>query len=142
MEVGVVEAAERVGVSQHRLRHLIRAGELPARRVAGRWVLDSADVDRYAQGRRPGRPLSPRVAWGLVDLLESGRARGLSAPERSRMRKRLRARPSLDELSRLARRRAQPLYMRATQVRWPGPEPTLRCCMPTTTSRSFAGTHR
>jgi excisionase family DNA binding protein len=112
VEVGVGEAAERVGVSQHRLRYLIHAGELPARRVAGRWVLETDAVDRYAEYRRPGRPLSPRKAWGLVDLLQSGRAPDVSAPERSRLRARLRARPSLEELARLGRRRAQPLYLR------------------------------
>jgi excisionase family DNA binding protein len=112
VEVGVDEAAQRAGVSQHRLRYLIRAGELPARRVAGRWVLEVDAVDRYAEYRRPGRPLSPRMAWGLIELLQSGRAPALSAPERSRLRARLRAGPSLEELARLCRRRANLLYMR------------------------------
>lgn len=112
VEIGVKEASERVGVSQHRLRHLIHSGGLPARRVAGRWVLEADAVDRYAEYRQPGRPLSPRVAWGLIDLLESGRAPGLSAPERSRLRVRLRSRPYLGELARLCRRRAMPLYLR------------------------------
>jgi excisionase family DNA binding protein len=112
VEVGVDEAAERAGVSQHRLRYLIHAGELPARRVAGRWVLETDAVDRYAEYRQPGRPLSPRKVWGLIDLLQSGRAPDLSAPDRSRLRARLRAGPSLEELARLGRRRAKPLYLR------------------------------
>ena len=106
VEVGLDEAAARLGLSRQRVHQLVHAGDLPARRVAGRWVVDDAQLDRLAEGRSPGRPFSPRVAWGLIGLIESGDAPALSAPERSRLRNRLRHEPSLEELARLARGRS------------------------------------
>ena len=137
MQLGVDEAADRVGLSQHRLRYLIRSGELPARRVAGRWVLDPADVDRLSERRTPGRPLSPRMAWGLVALLESGSAPDLSAPERSRLRARLREKPILEQIARLCRRRAQvhPLHVH------PGALPRALAWEGAVTTGASAGGH-
>jgi hypothetical protein len=106
VEVGVNEASARLGLSAHRLRHLIHVGDLPARRVAGRWVVDTAELDRLAENRSPGRPLSPRMAWGLISLLEMGDAPELSAPERSRLRARLREAPDLAQLARICRGRS------------------------------------
>lgn len=106
MQVGVDEASARLGLTAHRVRHLIRAGDLPAHRLAGRWVVDTADVDRLAENRSPGRPLSPRMAWGLIRLLETGAAPELSAAERSRLRARLREAPPLDQLARICRVRS------------------------------------
>lgn len=106
MEVGVDEAADRLGLSRHRVRDLIRSGHLPARQVAGRWVVDTSDLDRVGENRSPGRPLSPRMAWGLVGLLDAGDAPDLSAPERSRLRARLRNEPPLNQIARLSRGRA------------------------------------
>src|SRR5947208_2435695 len=104
VEIGLDEAAGRLGLSRQRVHQLLHAGDLPARRVAGRWVVDDDAVDRFAESRTPGRPFSPRVAWGLIRLVESGDAPGLSAPERSRLRNRLRHRPpSLQDLVRLCR---------------------------------------
>ena len=88
MEVGLDEAAVRLGLTRQRVHQLVHAGDLPARRIAGRWVVDDADVDRLVEGRSPGRRFSPRVAWGLISLIESGEAPALSAPERSRLRNR------------------------------------------------------
>ena len=104
MELGVSDVAERLGVSANRVRSLINAGELPARRVVGRWVVDE-DAVAAGQIRQSGRPMSPRVAWGLISLVENGRALELDPAERSRLRRRLRADPKLEQVVVQARRR-------------------------------------
>ncbi|HVW30995.1 MAG TPA: helix-turn-helix domain-containing protein [Acidimicrobiia bacterium] len=130
VEMGVDEAAAQLGLSQHRVRYLIHSGRLPARRVAGRWLVERADVERLAEGRSPGRPLSPRVAWGLIALLDRGDAPWLSAPERSRLRARMRAAPSLDQLARACRGRAHVHRLHVhpgalpRALAWPGAVPT------------------
>src|SRR3546814_20955883 len=93
MELLVPDAADRLGVSAGRVRDLIRSGDLPARQVAGRWFIDAADIEA-AKGRPPGRPLSPRMAWGLISMVESGDAAALDRAERSKPRTRLPALPS------------------------------------------------
>lgn len=113
MQVGVDEASARLGLTAHRVRHLIHAGDLPAHRLAGRWVVDTADLDRLAENRSPGRPLSPRMAWGLIRLLETGAAPELSAAERSRLRARLREAPPPDQLARLCRGRSHVHHLHA-----------------------------
>src|SRR3546814_618950 len=105
MELLVPDAADRLGVSAGRVRDLIRSGDLPARQVAGRWFIDAADIEA-AKGRPAGRPLSPRMAWGLISMVESGDAAALDRAERSKLRRRLRALPSLDQVAPLCRRRS------------------------------------
>lgn len=67
----VREAAARLGVSGQRVRQLISAGALPARRSSSGWLIrteDIADKDRRARGR----PASPRTAWAVLCMLSSG----------------------------------------------------------------------
>lgn len=109
----VTAAAAQLGLSAQRVRHLIRDGVLPAERLAGRWVVDSEAVRRAAEGRAPGRLLSPRMGWGLVSLIETGNAPEMSAPERSRWRARLRHGLPLPELARLCRHRSRRRLFRA-----------------------------
>ncbi|MGH9009300.1 MAG: helix-turn-helix domain-containing protein [Acidimicrobiia bacterium] len=106
MEVGVAEASAWLGVSPQRVRQLAQEGLLPARRLGGRWVFDTEALDRRIETRRVGRPLSPRVAWGLIGLLESGEAPDLDPAERSRLRSRLRSGPELGELAQWCRNRS------------------------------------
>lgn len=108
MEVGVDAAAVQLGLTGHRVRELIRSGELPARRVAGRWLVETDRVARLSEDRSPGRPLSPRMAWGLIRLLDRGEAPELSPPERSRLRARLRQGPEISQIARVSRGRAEP----------------------------------
>ena len=107
MDVGVAEASAQLGVSPQRVRQLVQAGLLPARRIGGRWVFDTEALARRAENRRVGRPFSPRVAWGLIGLLESGQAPDLAPAERSRLRARLRRRPELGELTQWCRNRSE-----------------------------------
>jgi excisionase family DNA binding protein len=55
------EAAAALGITPGRVRVLIRAGRLPARKLAGRWVVVRDDLAMVAQ-RRPGRPAHPAAS--------------------------------------------------------------------------------
>lgn len=92
MELSVREAAERLGVDDSRVRQLIAAGLLGARRVGGRaWLVSADDVNKLVSHRSsPGRPLAPARAWALLDLLDGGSAPWLSPVARSQVRKLLR----------------------------------------------------
>lgn len=107
MDVGVAEASAQLGVSPQRVRQLVQGGTLPARRIGGRWVFDTEALARRVEARRVGRPFSPRVAWGLIGLLESGQAPDLDPAERSRLRARLRRGPELGEVAQWCRNRSQ-----------------------------------
>jgi excisionase family DNA binding protein len=70
--MSVREAAAQLGVSADAVRKRIAAGRLPAQRRGREWWLDARAVDRIARERGgQGRPLSPRMAWGIL-LLASG----------------------------------------------------------------------
>lgn len=93
-EVGVPEVARMLGVSPVRVRQLVEAGGLRARKVSGSWLIDVASVPNAP--RRGGRPMSPRMAWGLVEAVEGRRAPWLSPKDVLRLkhvRVRLRADP-------------------------------------------------
>ena len=58
------EAAVRLGVDPSRVRQLIRAGRLPARKQGRDWWIEEADLARV-QERKPGRPRRPEGSIGL-----------------------------------------------------------------------------
>jgi excisionase family DNA binding protein len=66
MEVGVKDVAAQLGVSDRRVRQLIDAGVLPARRVSGRLLVEETAIPR---SRPVGRPMSPRIAWAFISML-------------------------------------------------------------------------
>lgn len=68
MEVSVREAADAMGVSDRRVRQLIAAGRVRARRVGSQWLVDGASLP--AAPRR-SRPLSPAEAWLLLAVEEA-----------------------------------------------------------------------
>lgn len=87
MEIAVREAAQQLGVSESRVRQLLVAGDLHGRHIGRAWLVDSDDLARLrGQQRRSGRPLGPRRAWALIDLLSGGSAPWLSYSERSQVR--------------------------------------------------------
>jgi excisionase family DNA binding protein len=66
----VREAAAQLGVSGQRVRQLISAGSLPARRSSSGWLIRAGDI--AGRGRRAhGRPASPRTAWAVLCMLSS-----------------------------------------------------------------------
>ena len=92
MEIAVREAAEQLGVSESRVRQLLASGDLAGRRLGRAWLVSSESVVmmRERGDRPPGRPLGPRRAWALLDILAGGDAAWLAAPARSQLRARLR----------------------------------------------------
>ncbi len=67
MTPSVDEYAAWRGVSAQRVRQLLRDGELPGHRIGSRqWVVDDA---AFVVRRHLGRPMSPPMAWALVEVL-------------------------------------------------------------------------
>ena len=85
--LSVVEAAAAMRVSATRVRQMIAAGDLDAQQVAGRWVVDSGSLRRSA--RRAGRPMSARIAWGLLVGPDRQSAEWLRSDEAYRIRTRV-----------------------------------------------------
>lgn len=116
MDIAVKEAAQRLGVSESRIRQLLVAGDLNGRRIGRAWLVDSHDVARLqGQQRRSGRPVGPKRAWAIVDLLSGGNAPWLSYSERSQVRS-YAARldePSADEWRSILRGRSELRAVRA-----------------------------
>ena len=83
MEVGVKDAAAVLGVSQQRIRNMISDRRLTARRVAGRYLIDEAQL---AGAPAVSRPMSPRIAWAFISLLSGRRPVDVSPAELSRLR--------------------------------------------------------
>lgn len=109
MQLSTVEVAKRLGVSDRQVRRLVERGVLPATRIAGRIVVESADVERRA-ARTPdrGRPFAARAAWGVLWEVSGERASWLRSSERSRLRAWLRqATPEALALATRGRARAE-----------------------------------
>ena len=59
--IGTEEAAKRLGVTARRVVAMIRAGRLPGQMVAGTWILDESEVEKFRKAPRPpGRPRKKR----------------------------------------------------------------------------------
>src|SRR3954453_6451562 len=87
MDIAVKDAAQRLGVSESRIRQLLAAGDLDGHRIGRAWLVDGDDFARLqGQQRRSGRPIGPKRAWALIDLLSGGNAPWLSYSERSQVR--------------------------------------------------------
>jgi excisionase family DNA binding protein len=90
-DLSVAEAAQCLHVSPRRVRALLEDGRLSGRRVAGRWLVPSSEVEHRQQAApSPGRRLSQASAWRVLAVLaEADDALGdLAAPMRSRARAR------------------------------------------------------
>jgi hypothetical protein len=99
------DAARSLGLSIQRVRALVVRGELPGRKLAGRWFVDRSGVERrLRQPKLSGRPHSPAHAWGLIALAEGDIPNWLDSSNRSRLRRRLREHDLEDILPSLARR--------------------------------------
>lgn len=99
------EAARLLGLSLQRVRALIAEGDLPGRKLAGRWFVDRSAVERRGRDRKLyGRPYSPANAWGLIALAEGEAAMWLDSSNRSRLRRLLRENELQDVLPSLVRR--------------------------------------
>ena len=80
--IGVREAAERLALTPRRVHQRIADGTLPAVRIGSQWAIDPARLPLAVA--RPSRPLSPRMAWALLDLLAGG-SPAVASTERARL---------------------------------------------------------
>ncbi|MDO4100083.1 hypothetical protein [Clavibacter michiganensis] len=82
-EISAAEYAKGQSISARRVQAAAAAGVLPARKIAGRWVIDAAE----ARHDQVGRPLSSRSVRALLARLSGDDAwrAGLSASEASRV---------------------------------------------------------
>jgi excisionase family DNA binding protein len=87
VEISVADAAARLGLSEPRVRQLLSSGDLAGRRLGRAWLVSAESVAQLQQRGRPsGRPLGPRRAWGLLDLLADGQAAWLAPSARSQLK--------------------------------------------------------
>jgi excisionase family DNA binding protein len=78
--LSVREAAEQLGVSSARVRQLISAGSLPARRSSAGWLIGADAVADRSGSARAGRPASPRTVWAILCILSSALAADAANP--------------------------------------------------------------
>jgi excisionase family DNA binding protein len=82
--LSVHEAADVLGVSMERVRQMIRAGQLPARRSSAGWLISADAVAERSRSVHNGRPHEPRTAWSAIALLAAAMAcAAQSAPDRA-----------------------------------------------------------
>lgn len=82
--LSVHEAAEFLGVSMERVRQMIRARQLPARRSSAGWLIPADAVEERSRNVHNGRPPEPRTAWSAIAVLAAAMAHGSqSAPDRA-----------------------------------------------------------
>lgn len=100
------QAAERLGVSQHEVSRLVRAGYLTAvMSDAGIYIIDPDSVHRQEKNvRMKGRPWDADTAWGALMLLDGEASSGLSYHRDRRLRLKL-TEISAEELVALLRKR-------------------------------------
>jgi excisionase family DNA binding protein len=65
----VHEAAEALGVSMQRVRQMVHAGQLDARRSSAGWLIPADSVACRAKNVHRGRPAEPQTAWAAINLL-------------------------------------------------------------------------
>jgi excisionase family DNA binding protein len=69
--LSIAEAAEMLGVSERHVRRLASSGALRARRFGSHWMVERDDVRQRARiDPSPGRPLSPLMAWNVLQLAD------------------------------------------------------------------------
>lgn len=89
-EVSVRDAAEHMGLSEQRVRALLKAGRIPGRKIGWSWVLDPEAGS--AVQRPEGRPMSAKSGWGMLALLAGDDPVWLEPHARSRLRRWIRDR--------------------------------------------------
>lgn len=58
-EINTVEATRRLGIRLDYLLLLLRSGKIPARKLDGRWLVDTKAVEERRKRLSAGRALSP-----------------------------------------------------------------------------------
>lgn len=88
--ISIPEAARSLELSPARVRMLASRGQLPAAKIADRWVVERSAVEqRRKEKPSRGRNFTPRNAWAVLTLASGGDAPRLDPSVRSRLRKAL-----------------------------------------------------
>lgn len=88
--VSIREAADTLGLSPARIRAMVARGQLPAEKVADRWVVERSAVERRGRQETPrGRRFTPQNAWALLMLASGEDAPPLDPSVRSRLKRSL-----------------------------------------------------
>ena len=91
--ISVHDAAERLGVSDRRVRAMIDSGRLRAQRLGRAWMIEPSALGGVDGERSAGRPLNPDSAW--AELLGGRQISGANA---ALLRSRYRGRSERHEL--------------------------------------------
>ena len=79
------EAGESLGLSEQRVRALLRAGRIRGRKVGSTWIVEGGA--QLAVPRPNGRPLGASNAWAILALLSGEDPRWVDPSVRSRLRR-------------------------------------------------------
>lgn len=95
------DAALALGISQHQVAELLRAGKLSGEQLQdGTWLVSRRSIgERKALHAGTGRPWSSASSWALLGELSGQRAEGMSQSTRDRIKRRIRT-SSADEIAR------------------------------------------
>jgi hypothetical protein len=83
MEITSRQAAEQLGVTQQRIQTLFSAGDLRGRKVAGRLVIDTADVQARLLRRSGNCPANEPTGFPPANAHGFARTSGDSTPKTS-----------------------------------------------------------
>lgn len=78
--LSVHEAADCLGVSMERVRQMIHAGQLAARRSSAGWLIPAESVAERSGKVYVGRPLAPQTAWLAIAVLAAAAAEAAQSP--------------------------------------------------------------
>jgi excisionase family DNA binding protein len=99
--ISIPEAARTLALSPARVRKMASRGQLPAVKIADRWLIERSAVEQRQRRKAPrGRRFTPRNAWAVLLLASGEDPPRLDPSVRSRLRRAL----ALEGLSDLAPR--------------------------------------
>jgi hypothetical protein len=78
-------AAKSLGLSEQRVRALLKAGRIKGRKLGSAWIVEGGA--QLAEPRPDGRPLGASNAWALLALLSGQDPRWVDPSVRSRLRR-------------------------------------------------------
>lgn len=84
-EMSVRSAAKQLGLSEQRVRALLKAGRIKGRKIGSSWIVE--DGPYLADSRPHGRPLAGSNAWALLALLSKQDPSWVDPSVRSRLRR-------------------------------------------------------
>jgi hypothetical protein len=86
MDIDVREFAQKRNISERRVLQLIEQGDLRARKLSSRWLIDAAELSNPSN---LARPMSPKMSKAFLDLLSKSELPVLlDSAEKFRLRKR------------------------------------------------------